>query len=219
MTTLPPRSPFTPSVWSPLALALGLCLWPVVIKATEIPLVPAESAIRFTGHATLHNFDGEARASRGAAEFDPQTPEAISGATLVVRAADLTTFQATRDRNMRNWLEVEKFPEIRFELSRVRVQQGQPRAATEAQPASFKVSGKLTLHNVTRPLEADVKGWRAGRKLVVQGETGVDTTAYGLPIIRQFVLTVDPKVDLHVRLVFELPAAFGERTPSAVTDR
>jgi hypothetical protein len=58
---------------------------------------------------------------------------------------------------------------------------------------------------VTKPLNARVSGWRSGRQLVVDGKTTIDTTQFGLPIITQFVLTVDKNVDVAFHLVFDLP--------------
>jgi polyisoprenoid-binding protein YceI len=103
------------------------------------------------------------------------------------------------------WLHVDTVPQISFELTRVLSTGGKAVSATKDHPAKFRVTGKFTLNKVTKPLEAQVLAWREGKGLVVTGKTRVDTTAHGLPIIKQYFMTVDKEVDIDFHLVFDLP--------------
>ena len=173
--------------------------------ATEAPLDQQSSTLKFTGHAFLHDFHGEAKTFEGTARLDATRPELVRGATITIAAAKMTTFVDARDHNMNAWLHAETNPEIQFDLTRVTPLQGDLVHATRARPALFAVSGTFTLNRVGEPLETKATAWREGRQLIVEGTATIDTTAYGLPIVRQFFLTVDKQVDIAFHLVFDLP--------------
>jgi polyisoprenoid-binding protein YceI len=188
------------------ALSLLLvALSAVYLHAAEAPLDVPASSLTFMGHATLHDFHGQAQAFQGHAEVDAADPNLVRHAVIDLAADRLTTFQTTRDKNMRAWLHVDSEPEIRFDLTKLTRLIGDPAHATANSPATFAVQGNFTLNHVTKPLNARVSGWRSGRQLVVDGKTTIDTTQFGLPIITQFVLTVDKNVDVAFHLVFDLP--------------
>jgi polyisoprenoid-binding protein YceI len=173
--------------------------------AADAPLDARETSIKFTGHATLHDFDGEAQDIRGHAQLDSANPNLVTGAVIDIGVARMTTFSDGRDRNMRAWLRADAEPRIAFRLQKIICTSGHPRQATEKSPALFTVTGTFTLNGQTRPLTAKVTGWRDGALLHVVGLTQIDTTAYGLLIISQFFLTVDKNVDVVFRLAFDLP--------------
>jgi polyisoprenoid-binding protein YceI len=106
---------------------------------------------------------------------------------------------------MRTWLKVDAEPAIQFELTCVKLLQGDAARASRDHPATFSVAGTFTLNKNTKPLETTATGWREGRRLIVTGTTTIDTTAYGLPIVKQFFLTVDKNVDVAFHLEFVLP--------------
>ena len=192
-------------------LFVSLVALPIVLlicgiaRAVEVPLDTKQSSFKFIGHAFLHDFIGEAKAFSGSAQIDPKNPVFITSAEIKIQAAKLTTFEGTRDRNMAAWLQVDSRPDILFELTRVSPLKGSPDTATRAKPSLFKVEGNFALNKITKPLEAQAVGWREGRVLMVTGTTAIYTNQYGLPIIRQFFMTVDEKVDVDFRLVFSLP--------------
>lgn len=181
------------------ALASGL------IYGQEVPLDENQSSLKFTGHAFLHDFNGEAREFTGSAKVDAQKPELVTSAKINIAAAKMTTFDPGRDHDMFKWLHVDVIPGISFELTHVASTDGKAATATKDHPAEFLVSGKFTLNNVAKPLQTQALGWREGKWLVVTGTTSVDTAAHGLPIIQQFFMTVGKDVDIKFHLVFDLP--------------
>jgi polyisoprenoid-binding protein YceI len=176
------------------------------LHATDLPLDVKQSSLKFTGHAFMHDFDGEAKTFSGIAQADPQRPEIVVTATIEIQAAKMTTFETARDRNMFEWLHVDLNPGISFHLKSVKLVEGDPATATKDHPAQFAVAGEFTLNNVTKPLETSASGWREGNRLIVTGTTAINTVDHGLPIIKQFFMTVDKKVDVAFHLVFDLPA-------------
>jgi polyisoprenoid-binding protein YceI len=175
------------------------------VYGQEIPLDVKQSSLKFTGHAFLHDFNGEAEEFTGNAKIDAQAPNLVTSAKIDIAAAKMTTFESGRDRNMFDWLHVETNPGISFELTRVLSTEGNAAKASKDHPAKFLVSGKFTLNKVVKPLETQALGWRQGKWLVVTGTTQVDTSEHGLPIIKQYFMTVDKEVQIDFHLVFDLP--------------
>jgi len=176
-----------------------------ILHAADVPLDVKESFLKFTGHAFMHDFDGEAKEFSGNAQIDSQKPEIVLGARIDIQAAKMTTFESARDSNMFTWLHVDVNPGINFQLNKVKLVQGDPARATKDHPAQFTVDGDFTLNKTTKPMETHALGWREDKWLVVTGTTQIDTTDYGLPIIKQFFMSVDKQVDVAFRLVFDLP--------------
>jgi len=187
------------------AALVALLIFAVRVNAADAPLDSTASSLKFTGHAFLHDFHGEAKEFRGTAQVDPALPELVRGASLDITAAKMTTFVDARDHNMIAWLNVDANPNIRFDLVKVKLLRGDLAHATKDQPAHFEVSGTFTLNKVAKPLETEATAWREGNKLVVEGTTQIDTADHGLPEVRTFFLTVDKQVDIAFHLVFDLP--------------
>jgi polyisoprenoid-binding protein YceI len=189
-----------------LSLALVL-LFAGFAHAIDVPLDVKQSSLKFTGHAFMHDFDGEAKEFSGIAQMDPKRPEIVLSAKLEIQAARMTTFESARDRNMFDWLHVDVNPAIDFQLKSVKLLKGDLASATKEHPAQFAVGGDFTLNKITKPLEAQALAWREGKCLVVTGATKINTVDHGLPIVRQPFMTVDKEVDVAFHLVFDLPPA------------
>ena len=174
--------------------------------AADLPLDIKESFLKFTGHAFMHDFNGEAKEFSGFAQTDAQQPEMVVSAKIAIQAAKMTTLESARDENMFAWLHVDVNPAINFDLKSVKLVKGDAATATKDHPAQFTVDGDFTLNKVTKPLETNALGWREGKWLVVTGTAKINTADHGLPIIKQFFMTVDKEVDVAFHLVFDLPA-------------
>ena len=148
----------------PFALVLSVAGY---LHATDLPLDVKQSSLKFTGHAFMHDFDGEAQDFSGSALADPQSPEIVISAKIEIQAAKMTTFESARDRMMFEWLHVELNPGISFDLKSVKLAKGDPASATKDHPAQFTVAGDFTLNKATKPLETNALGWREGKLLIV----------------------------------------------------
>jgi hypothetical protein len=49
-------------------------------RAVEVPLDVKQSFLKFTGHAFMHDFNGEAKEFSGSAQIDFQKPEIVLNA-------------------------------------------------------------------------------------------------------------------------------------------
>jgi polyisoprenoid-binding protein YceI len=83
------------------------------------------------------------------------------------------------------------------------------KTAGPSQPAKFEVHGILTLNGVRQPLSGTAQGWREKDRVIVAGETTVDTSKHGLPQIREAILTVGRNVKTAYRFSFVLPPDYS----------
>jgi polyisoprenoid-binding protein YceI len=187
-----------------LALLVALCL-ATRAMADDAQLDEKASSLKFTGHAFLHDFRGVAQEFHGVAQLDPAAPQLVRSALIKIMAGKMTTLEDARDHNMETWLNVTANPSIVFELTKVTPLTGDLTHATKEHPAQFTVHGTFTLNKVGKPLETTASAWRDGKKLIVEGTAQIDTTAYGLPVVRTLFLTVDKQVDIAFHLEFEIP--------------
>ncbi|HEY5079273.1 MAG TPA: YceI family protein, partial [Opitutaceae bacterium] len=95
-----------------------------------------------------------------------------------------------RDHNMSEWLQTNKFPQVVFELRAV--DRG-PKGALTAR-GGFQLHGQM--HDIRFPVTVSVNSGLT----TIDGTATLDTQDYGLPIIRFWVLTVDPVVHIHFHL-------------------
>lgn len=172
-------------------------------RAAAQPVAPvpfAHGEVNFLVHSTIvGGIQGWAPVVH--AEFTGDQLSTVRG-LAIVRVADMQTGNGTRDRHLRRAMEADSFPTIRFELVAV-----EP-AAASADTATATFQGRLTLHGVTRSVQAPAT--------VTLGPGGVDVVAtfpldmrdYGIkPPVRALVLRVAPDVVVTARLSFGTPSS------------
>lgn len=80
-----------------------------------------------------------------------QTKDDFSGSSLIttIKAASINTANEARDKHLRaaDFFEVEKYPEIKFVST----------AFEKTGADSYKITGDLTMHGITKPLVLDAK--------------------------------------------------------------
>ena len=141
---------------------------------------------------------GRTQAITGQLNFDGRT------ITAVQVQADLTQLKSDRslrDRQLTNQgIETGKFPSATFTLSSPISINNIP---NNGEKVMQTVSGKLTLHGVTRDLQLQVEGALEGTQLVVVGNTTILFADYGIdPPRAASVLSIDDKGVMEFQLVF-----------------
>jgi polyisoprenoid-binding protein YceI len=110
---------------------------------------PTHSLVEFSvRHMMVATVKGRFTDVKGAIRFDPDHLDR-SSVDVEIGAASITTGEAQRDGHLRSpdFLDVERFPTIRFVSTRVE-RQGTDRA---------RLIGNLTIHGVTREVALDVE--------------------------------------------------------------
>ena len=130
------------------------------------------------------------------AEFTGDQLSAVRG-VADVRVADMRTGNGTRDGHLRRAMDADSFPTIRFELLAV-----EPSApGTDTATATFQ--GRLTLHGVTRSVQAPATVTLRPGGVDVVATFPLDMRDYGIkPPVRALVLRVAPDVLVTARLSF-----------------
>lgn len=195
----------------PVALAALLIFGWSAARAETLQLDAKGSKLTFVGDSFLHSFQGEAKEFSGSAELDAQATPPIQKAMLHFKTAALTTFNHSRDQKMWDWLKVNVHPEATFALESVKLLEGDIRKADASHPARFMVNGTLVLNGVKQPISGTALGWREKNRVVVSGDTVVDTLKAELPQIKEAFMTVGTNVKTTYRFSFILPAEYAAK--------
>jgi polyisoprenoid-binding protein YceI len=137
--------------------------------------------------ATLHRFTAEVAHAQLQWETDPETGAPRHG-ELTFRWSEVTTGNATRDRELRAWVQADRWPEGRFQARHVEVSED---------GNAWHVRGELMLRDTTRPVELTVRRENATSPRW-SGSVEIDHREWGLPRIRRAgLLTVEPVVTVR----------------------
>lgn len=100
-------------------------------------------------HMMISNVRGEFQKVSGTAEYDGKNVKTLK-VTANIDPASIDTANADRDKHLRgtDFFNVEKYPEMKFRSKKV----------LSAKKGSFKLSGDLTMHGVTKEVTLDVDG-------------------------------------------------------------
>ena len=121
---------------------------PAPATKTTWKLDPAHTLVEFSAkHLMITTVKGRITDIEGTIHSDEKNPQ-NSAVEAVLKAASLDTRTDQRDQHLRSadFLDVEKFPEIKFRSTRI-----------EGGNESFKLTGDLTIRDVTRPITLDVE--------------------------------------------------------------
>jgi polyisoprenoid-binding protein YceI len=110
------------------------------------------NTIIFKTDAPLESINGTANGISGSVTFDPENPAALKG-KIVVASSSLHVGNPMQQGHLHSdkWLDVAKYPEITFETTKV------AKAKTEGDVTTAEVTGKFTLHGISKELTAPVK--------------------------------------------------------------
>lgn len=146
-----------PTVSKHLTLLAAAGLWTIPWNANaeveRYALDPGHSFVTFSiSHLGYSMLQGRFNDLEGSFEYDTENP-AGSSIKVVIKTASVDTNHAERDKHLRDadFLNVDTFPEASFESTSF-VEDGDTGVLT----------GSLTLHGVTRPIDVDVTFVGAG---------------------------------------------------------
>jgi polyisoprenoid-binding protein YceI len=97
---------------------------------------------------------------------------------ITVDLSKLASDESRRDNRIRQqWLESSKFPNAVFTSTEA---QGLPEAYTEGQDVNFKLTGDMTIRDVTKPVTFDVTGKLQGDTITGSATTQILMKDYGI---------------------------------------
>ena len=140
----------------------------------------------FKTDAPLESINGTASGITGTVTFDPEQPGATKG-KIVVASKSLHVGNATMKEHLHgeNWMNVEKFPEMTFELESLK------NVKTASIATSADAVGKMTVKGVTKDITVPVKltylkdklkarSGKDGDLLVVRANFSIKRSDYGI---------------------------------------
>jgi polyisoprenoid-binding protein YceI len=136
-------------------------------------LAAAGSRISFDADATLGGFQGTARKVTGWVETAEPNFSAARGA-IEVDAASFETGIGMRDRHLRETLETNVHPLIRFVLDSARYER------TDSTGNWYRLHGALTIRSATRRPDIVARVSPHGDTIVVQGQLATRFTEFAL---------------------------------------
>jgi polyisoprenoid-binding protein YceI len=186
---------------------------------------PDRSHVEVEARSSVHPIHGRASGLRGTVDvlvgsgrLDlSSTPHAV----VELAVDELRSGNALYDGEMLRRVEARKYPTIVGELTGVSevATQAEPEAATrveaefDAVGGRYLVTGTLTFHGRTRPVNAEVRAQVSedGRRLVAQWEQTLDIRDFGVAPPRILVLRVHPEVKVRAHVEAEAEPASADR--------
>ena len=162
-----------------------------------------ENKIQFVSDAPLERFTGTSSKLSGEIKLDPQKA-AQTKADIRVKMNSFKTGIALRDEHFQseNWLDAKKFPECKFVITKV----SGVDALKPGTPAEATVTGKFTLHGITKDVTAQAKirlvPAEGGKpeSLRVQATFKVKLEDHKVSIPSIVALKVSPEIQVNVDL-------------------
>jgi len=170
--------------------AAAIALLATGAGAADLEIPPERTTISFELDSTLHRVHGEAKLEEGSIQFDP-AGGAASG-RVVIDATSLDTDNGLRDGQMHEKvLESERFPRIELLPTTLLVEQ------TEPDRAQVVLVGALRIHGGEWPIRVPATVEARGDDIRVAGSFVIPYVAWGMRDMSNFLLSVDPEVEVH----------------------
>jgi polyisoprenoid-binding protein YceI len=158
-------------------------------------------SLSFDGKATVGTFTGTTTQVTGALSGGSRLR--TTRGWVEFAAASLRTNNDLRDRDMRRSLEAERYPTIRLDIDGVDLP-GDP-AYTDARDSLIGfVTGRLTIHGVTRAVRLPIDIASQGDTLHVRSGFDIDLQEYRIGgLTKMFgLLKMQPLIKVHANLLF-----------------
>jgi polyisoprenoid-binding protein YceI len=165
-------------------------------SASEIVLTldPAQSKVHWTVDSALHTVHGTFALKSGTIHFDPVSGRA--GGEIIVYAPSGESGNGSRDKRMhREILETAKYPDFIFRPAQV------DGAVSRTGGSDVKLSGTFSIHGADHELTAQVHAEVAGDRWSGTSRFAVPYVQWGIKDPSNFLLKVQPVVDVELEMV------------------
>jgi polyisoprenoid-binding protein YceI len=173
----------------------------------EFSIVSGESTVSYEVGETFFNQNnrfnvaiGTTTQLSGKITLDPANPQNASVGAIEVDISQFQSDSNRRDNTIRDrFLESGRFPIATFVPTRI---EGLPESYNEGQPLNLKVSGDLTVHEVTKPATFDVQVTLANNELRGTASTTILMSDFGVgPIEMVGILGTEDQVKINMEFV------------------
>jgi polyisoprenoid-binding protein YceI len=160
-----------------------------VATAADFQIDSQKSWLKLDCKATGHDWTSQVKTFDAKISGDATTlaPTAVN---IAWKFSDIDSDKSDRDQKMLSWLNATTNPTGTWKMTK------QWKDSTGQQ----YVSGPLMIAGVSKEITIPVKTTMAQNAMTIDGDCWIDTTDFGLPVIRMVVLTVNPKVNIRFHL-------------------
>ena len=151
----------------------------------------AKSAVTYAMRHPVHNWEGTSREVNAAMIYDEATKQ-VRQVAVAIRVASFNSKNENRDSHMIEVLDGLTYPNVTFTSQDVK----------PAADGSLTATGKLTFHNVTKPVTVQVKQREAGGKRLMDGTLSLKMTDYNVERPSFLGLVTNDDFTLTFALVF-----------------
>jgi polyisoprenoid-binding protein YceI len=169
--------------------------------------------LSFDGHATVGDFVGATTSLSGEVTGGPDISAVQGWVQAPVRT--LKTGDGRRDKDLNKSMESTKYPDIRFELSRLTPKGGTPDSIAAT------LQGRLIMHGVSRELALPATVRFQGSEARVRSDFPVNLKDYRIGGLSKMlgVLKMYDNIEVHVDVVFGLEGSAPSRAPTSKQPR
>ncbi|WP_269525515.1 YceI family protein [Coraliomargarita parva] len=170
---------------------LPVCLLAAQLHAGNFKMDPAKSSLSVDVKASPpHKFTCVAQDFSCDIELAPDTLSVVS-ASCHFPFGSLDSEKASRDKKMREWIEISQYPEGVFTLTS---------ESMDADGQTRLGSGQFSMHGQTREVELPYRIEQTEGKVIIEGSCELKYTNWDLEIIRLLFFTVKPDLTVHFHL-------------------
>jgi polyisoprenoid-binding protein YceI len=187
---------------APLALAGSAAAQAKTFKVDD----RGGSSIQFVSDAPLEKFTGKSSALSGAVTVDPAKIDKNAKGELKCEVATIKTNLALRDEHLasENWLDAKKHPQAKLVITKISgADKLKPNDVTDV-----KVSGKFTLHGVTKDITTPAKvrftpGAKPSLRVVASFTVHLEDYKVSIPSIVALKVSPDIVVNVDLKAIAE----------------
>ena len=160
------------------------------------------SAVRIEGTSTMHAWTMEGGTINGQLSIDETWPPVAPTVNVVIPVTSIKSEHSRMDKLMAEALKAKTNPNIEYALTSATFDSG------DQQSFRLKTSGKLTIAGVTRDIEMNVSGARAGDgQYVLDGQAPIRMTDFGIKPPTAMLNTIKTGNDVKVTFRWVVAAA------------
>ncbi|MBO0937157.1 YceI family protein [Fibrella sp. HMF5335] len=177
----------------------AMCLLVSIVLAFKPVLAPrklvadkTKSTVTYSMVHPMHKWDGVSHDVNAAMIYDEATKQ-IQNVAVAIRVATFDSQNQNRDSHMIEVLEGLKYPNVTFSSQDVKTNPD----------GSLTANGKLTFHNVTKPVSVKVTRRDVNGQMVMDGKFDLKLTDYGIERPSLLGLATEDQFSLAFSLAFK----------------
>ncbi|MEZ0485733.1 YceI family protein [Fibrella aquatica] len=164
---------------------------PSALTPKKLMVDKSKSTVTYSMVHPMHKWDGVSRDVNAAMVYDEATKQ-IQSVAVAIRVASFDSQNQNRDSHMIEVLDGIKYPNVTFTSQDIK-----PNA-----DGTLTVNGKLTFHNVTKPISVQVTRRESGNQLLMNGKFDLKMTDYAVERPSLLGLATEDQFTLAFALAF-----------------